>query len=135
MTSKKNNFNLADTLETLDSCSNEQLRFYSLKKFENEFQADLSKLPISIKLLLENAIRNFDGNKITEEHIYHIASWQPNNNRIRSEVPFIPARILLQDYTGIPLLADLASMRSIIKKTGLDPKLINRKRSTIPGIV
>jgi aconitate hydratase len=80
-------------------------------------------LPVSIRIVLESVLRNYDGKKITEAHVRRLASWQPNAPRI-SEIPFVVARILLQDFTGVPLLVDLAAMRSVAKRMGKNPELI-----------
>lgn len=98
-------------------------QYYSLSDLEAKFQA-ISRLPISIKVLLEAAIRQFDGRAITEEHVSQIANWASNKDN-NKEIPFIPARIVLQDFTGVPVVVDLASMRDTVKKNGGDPKKIN----------
>lgn len=80
-------------------------------------------MPVSIRIILESVLRNYDGKKITKAHISKLAEWQPNAVRI-DEIPFIVARIILQDFTGVPLLVDLAAMRSVAKRMGKDPKII-----------
>jgi aconitate hydratase len=78
---------------------------------------------VSIRLVLESVLRNCDGKKVTEEHVRQLANWKPNAERV-DEIPFIVARVVLQDFTGVPLLADLAAMRSVAAKTGKNPKTI-----------
>jgi|ECHhosMinimDraft_1075155.scaffolds.fasta_scaffold01132_2 aconitate hydratase 1 len=83
---------------------------------------EIESLPFSIRILLENLLRNYDGNVVTEEHIDYILDWR---NNVGKEIPFFPTRVLLQDYTGIPLIVDLASMRSAFKRMGKDPSIVN----------
>ena len=100
-----------------------QAKFYSLAALEKAGLGKISRLPISIRIVLEAVLRNFDGKKISEEHVKQLASWQPNAER-SDEIPFVVARIVLQDFTGVPLLADLAAMRGVANKMGKNPKLI-----------
>ncbi|GAB2701709.1 aconitate hydratase AcnA [Paenibacillus thermoaerophilus] len=97
--------------------------YYSLPDLEQTFSG-ISRLPFSIKVLLEAAIRQFDGRGITEDHVKQIASWAEGRDE-NKEIPFIPARIVLQDFTGVPVVVDLAAMRDTVKKAGGDPKRIN----------
>ena len=98
-------------------------KFYSLKKAE-AILGDLSKIPVSLKMVLEGMLRNLDGTKIREEDIASLAKYNPKNPE-RGEVPFSPARVVLQDFTGVPLFVDLAAMRDAAKQVGLDPNKIN----------
>lgn len=98
-------------------------RYYNLQDLEAQGLGPVSKLPFSMKVLLEAAIRQFDGRAITLEHVKQLANWA--NGREDKEVPFIPARIVLQDFTGVPVVVDLAAMRETVKKAGGDPKRIN----------
>ncbi|MDP1620663.1 MAG: aconitase family protein, partial [bacterium] len=98
-------------------------QFYSLPALAAAGIGRISRLPISIRIVLEAVLRNCDGKKITEQHIHELANWQPNAVRT-AEIPFVVARILLQDFTGVPLLADLAAMRSAAAKAGKNPKII-----------
>lgn len=98
-------------------------RYYRLQALEEQGLGPVSKLPFSIKVLLEAAIRQFDGRGITEEHVKQLATW--TEGREDKEIPFIPARIVLQDFTGVPVVVDLAAMRDTVKKAGGDPKSIN----------
>jgi aconitase A len=72
----------------------------------------VSRLPVSIRIVLESVLRNCDGNKVTEEHVRQLANWKPKADRT-DEIPFVVARVVLQDFTGVPLLADLAAMRNV----------------------
>jgi aconitate hydratase len=100
------------------------LTYYSLKQLENEGLCCLSQLPVSIRILLENLIRNYDGKVFTEKHIQKLCSWgtAPDND---CEIPFMPSRVLMQDFTGVPAIVDLAAMRNAVKNLGGDPKKIN----------
>ena len=97
--------------------------YYPIAGLEKQGLGPVSKLPFSIKVLLEAAVRQFDGRAITEEHVKQIASWA--KGRVDKEIPFIPARIVLQDFTGVPVVVDLAAMRDTVKRAGGDPKKIN----------
>jgi len=98
-------------------------RYYRLQALEEQGLGPVSKLPFSIKVLLEAAVRQFDGRAITLDHVKMLANWA--NKREDKEIPFIPARIVLQDFTGVPVVVDLAAMRDTVKKAGGDPKRIN----------
>ncbi|TVX88335.1 aconitate hydratase AcnA [Paenibacillus agilis] len=99
-------------------------RYYSLDALNTQGFNSISRLPFSIKVLLEAAIRQFDGRAITQEHVKQIANWAEERDG-NKEIPFIPARIVLQDFTGVPVVVDLAAMRDTVKKAGGDPKKIN----------
>lgn len=99
-------------------------RYYDLQALEAQGFSNVSKLPFSIKVLLEAAVRQFDGRAITQEHVKQIADWTEGQDS-NKEIPFIPARIVLQDFTGVPVVVDLAAMRDTVKKAGGDPKQIN----------
>ncbi|NLY64802.1 MAG: aconitate hydratase, partial [Alcaligenaceae bacterium] len=113
---------LSSTLKTLKT-GKQTGQFYSLPALGKKLGIKINKLPISIRIVLESVLRNCDGKKITEEHVRQLANWQPNAKR-EEEIPFIVARVVLQDFTGVPLLADLAAMRSVASKMGKNPKLI-----------
>ena len=98
-------------------------KFYSLPHLEKEGVGPISRLPVSIRIVLESVLRNFDGKKIREQDIRAIANWKATAPRTE-EVPFIVARIVLQDFTGVPLLVDLAAMRSAVARMGKEPKVI-----------
>ncbi|MFD0676750.1 MULTISPECIES: aconitate hydratase AcnA [unclassified Paenibacillus] len=97
--------------------------YYSLPGLEAQGLGNINALPFSIKVLLEAAVRQFDGRAITSEHVKQIANW--TKEREDKEIPFIPARIVLQDFTGVPVVVDLAAMRDTMKRSGGDPKRIN----------
>lgn len=113
-------FSSARTLEV----GGKNFRYYDLQALEQQGLGKISKLPFSIKVLLEAAVRQFDGRAITEEHVKQIAGWSEGRDD-NKEIPFIPARIVLQDFTGVPVVVDLAAMRDTVKKAGGDPKQIN----------
>ena len=114
--------NLHDTRQQLTLKSGKTATFYSLPKLAETFP-NVKRLPISIRIVLESVLRNCDGKKVTEEHIKELAAWQPTAARTL-EIPFVVARIVLQDFTGVPLLADLAAMRGVAAKLGKNPKII-----------
>ncbi|MCC2684592.1 MAG: aconitate hydratase, partial [Paenibacillaceae bacterium] len=97
--------------------------YYRLQDLEKNGFAHIAELPWSIKVLLEAAVRQFDGRAITQEHVKQIANW--TQLREDKEIPFIPARIVLQDFTGVPVVVDLAAMRATMQRQGGDPKKIN----------
>src|SRR5208337_4937796 len=97
-------------------------RFHSLPALSGEVRG-ISRLPVSIRLVLESLLRNCDGERVTEHAVRSLASWQAKAARTE-EVPFVVARIVLQDFTGVPLLVDLAAMRSAVARLGRNPKLI-----------
>ncbi|HEY0590071.1 MAG TPA: aconitate hydratase AcnA, partial [Pseudoduganella sp.] len=98
-------------------------KFYSLPALEKELGAKISRLPVSIRVVLESVLRNCDGKKVTEEHVKQLANWGATAART-DEIPFVVARVVLQDFTGVPLLADLAAMRNVASKMGVNPKKI-----------
>ena len=116
-----------DSLQTFNSDSGPVGQFFSLPQLEKNGVGPVSRLPHSLRVVLESVLRNCDGEKITEDDIREIANWQPNGNRTE-EIPFIVARVLLQDFTGVPLLVDLAAMRSAVarlaKNTGVIEPLV-----------
>lgn len=97
--------------------------YYSLPSLEQSGIGKISRLPISIRIVLESLLRNCGQNKITEQDVKNLANWNPHHAG-DAEVPFVVSRILLQDFTGVPLLVDLAAMRDAAKKTGAPPELI-----------
>jgi len=115
--------NFLNTLQTFDLGNGKTGRFYSLPALEAAGAGRISRLPVSLRIVLESVLRNFDGRTITEQHVRDLASWQPNVSRT-AEIPFVVARIVLQDFTGVPLLVDLAAMRSAVARLGRNPKLI-----------
>ncbi len=115
--------NLFNTLQTFSLDAGRSGKFYSLPQLEKEGIAKISRLPVCIRIVLESVVRNFDGKKINQENIRTLANWQANAERT-DEIPFIVARIVLQDFTGVPLLVDLAAMRGAAGKLGKNPSII-----------
>ena len=115
--------NLFNTLQTFELGTGGSGRFYSLPALEQAGIGTLSRLPISIRVVLESVLRNCDGLKVQEQNVRELANWKPNAPRTE-EIPFVVARIVLQDFTGVPLLVDLAAMRTAVAKLGRNPKLI-----------
>ena len=115
--------NLFNSLQTFDAGNGQQGYFYSLPALEQAGVGKISRLPVSIRLVLEAVLRNCDGKKVSEKNVKELAQWQPKAARTE-EIPFIVARIVLQDFTGVPLLVDLAAMRSAVEKLGKNPKII-----------
>src|SRR6266540_346412 len=115
--------NLFNTLQSFTPNAGKAGQFYSLPQLEKEGVAPVSKLPVSIRIVLESVLRNFDGTKITEDDVRALANWKPEAERTE-EVPFVVARVLLQDFTGVPLLVDLAAMRSAVTRLNKNPGII-----------
>ena len=116
-------YNAFNSLRSFDLGNGQQGKFYSLPALADAGLGDVSRLPVCIRLVLESVLRNCDGQKVTEENIRQLAGWQAKAQRTE-EVPFTVARIVLQDFTGVPLLVDLAAMRSVAARLGKDPKII-----------
>jgi aconitate hydratase len=114
---------LFNTLQEFDLGNGKTGNFYSLPELEKQGIGPISKLPVSIRIVLESVLRNCDGKKVKEDDVRALANWKPNEERL-AEIPFVVARIVLQDFTGVPLLVDLAAMRSTVAKIGKNPKLI-----------
>ena len=98
--------------------------YYRLSVIEDEGLVNLSKLPLSIRVLLENALRNYDDYLVKEDDIIAVANWNPHNPSPK-EFPFMPARVLMQDFTGVPAVVDLAAMRSAMARKGGDYNKVN----------
>src|SRR3954452_13720864 len=113
--------NLFDTRQKFDLGNGQQGAFYSLPQLEKAGVGPVSKLPVSIRLVLESVLRNCDGKRVTEQNVRALANWKANTTRTE-EIPFVVARIVLQDFTGVPLLVDLAAMRSAVARLGKNPK-------------
>jgi aconitate hydratase len=112
----------AETLSEFQTASGRSGAFYSLPKLAKKFPK-VNKLPISLRVVLESVLRNCDGQKVAPEHVAQLANWAPNGER-SEEIPFVVARVVLQDFTGVPLLADLAAMRNVAAAQGKNPKAI-----------
>src|SRR5215218_906477 len=115
--------NLFNSRQTFDLGGNNQAVFYSLPALEKAGLGKISKLPVSIRIVLESVLRNCDGKRVLEQSVRELAAWQPMEERTK-EIPFVVARIVLQDFTGVPLLVDLAAMRSAAARLGKNPKII-----------
>src|SRR5256714_3173660 len=115
--------NLFNTLQTFSPTQGHEGQFYSLPQLEKEGVGPISRLPVSIRIVLESVLRNFDGKKIREQEVRALANWKANAERTE-EIPFIVARVLLQDFTGVPLLVDLAAMRSCVARMGKETEII-----------
>ena len=115
--------NLFNSLQTFTTAAGKTGQFYALPQLEQAGVGPISRLPVSIRIVLESVLRNYDGQKITEDDVRTLATWGPTETRT-AEIPFVVARIILQDFTGVPLLVDLAAMRSAVANLGKDPKLI-----------
>ncbi len=115
--------NLHNSLQTFTTASGKSGQFYSLPALEKAGIGKISRLPVSIRIVLEAVLRNCDGKKVTEAHVKQLANWGPTAARV-DEIPFVVARVVLQDFTGVPLLADLAAMRNIAHDMGKNPKVI-----------
>lgn len=112
----------ANTLKNFKTASGKTGQFYSLPALAQQYPS-VKRLPVSIRIVLESVLRNCDGRKVTAEHVRQLAHWGPNAER-KDEIPFVVSRVVLQDFTGVPLLADLAAMRSVAAKLGKNPKKI-----------
>src|SRR5438045_4769630 len=115
--------NLFDSHQTFTTANHRPEKFYSLPQLEKAGIGPISKLPVSIRIVLESVLRNYDGKRITEDNVRRLANWEPNHLRTE-EIPFVVARILLQDFTGVPLLVDLAAMRSAAGRMSKSPQII-----------
>jgi aconitate hydratase len=115
--------NTLNTLKDFPLAAGQSGQFYSLPALGESLGVNLSRLPVSIRIVLESVLRNCDGKKVTEEHVRQLANWSATAERT-DEIPFVVARVVLQDFTGVPLLADLAAMRNVANKMGVDAKKI-----------
>jgi len=115
--------NLFQTLQEFSFSDGKTGQYYALPQLEREGVGPISKLPVCIRIVLESVLRNFDGLRISEKDVHNLANWKPNADR-SDEIPFVVARIVLQDFTGVPLLVDLAAMRSAVDHMGVNPKII-----------
>src|SRR5580698_9397089 len=111
------------TKQQFDLGSGKQGNFFSLPALEKQGLGPISRLPISIRIVLESVLRNCDGKKVSEQDVKTLAKWNAKNPE-PVEIPFVVARVVLQDFTGVPLLVDLAAMRSTVSRLGRDPKMI-----------
>ena len=114
--------NLFNTLQSFES-NGKQFFYYSLPTLEAGGIGPISKLPVSIRILLESLLRNYDTHQVTEQDIADLANWDANAPKA-VELPFKPSRVVAQDLTGVPLLVDIAAMRSVVAELGGDPQII-----------
>ncbi len=112
-----------DSFDVLQPLGLNSMSYYSLSGLEHNVTANIARLPFSIKILLESVLRNCDGYTIREDDVISLANWHPQGKR--HEIPYKPARVVLQDFTGVPALVDLAAMRDAMSEMGGDPKKIN----------
>jgi aconitate hydratase len=112
-----------NTLQSVKTASGAELKLFSLPALESAGIGPISRLPVSIRIVLESVLRNCDGKKVSAEHVKQLANWGATAARV-DEIPFVLARVVLQDFTGVPLLADLAAMRNVASAMGKDPKRI-----------
>ena len=110
--------------QELEFGNQQKTRFCSFGALTKKYNADLEKLPFSIKVILESVARNFDGFAFTEDHVAALANWKATS-KSREETPYKPARVILQDFTGVPAIVDLAALRDAMKRLGGDPEKIN----------
>jgi aconitate hydratase len=114
---------LFNSLRSTTTQSGQKVTYYSLPALEEAGVGPISKLPVSIRIVLEAVLRNFDGKRVSENDVRTLANWDAKHP-VSEEVPFVVARIVLQDFTGVPLLVDLAAMRHAVEKLHKSPKLI-----------
>ena len=112
-----------NTRQSFDIGSGKQGAYFSLPALEKAGVGPISRLPISIRIVLESVLRNCDGKKVSEQDVRTLANWNAKKP-VQVEIPFVVARVVLQDFTGVPLLVDLAAMRSTVSRLGRDPKMI-----------
>ena len=112
----------ASTLQSFKTASGKEGSLYSLPVLAKQYP-NINRLPVSLRIVLESVLRNCDGKRVLPEHVVEVAAWKANAPRL-DEVPFVVARVVLQDFTGVPLLADLAAMRNVAHEMGKDAKTI-----------
>ena len=115
--------NLYDSLQRFTTRAGKSGQFYSLPALEKAGIGRISRLPVSIRIVLESVLRNCDGKKVRRKDVEALAKWNAKSPA-NEEIPFVVARIVLQDFTGVPLIVDLAAMRSAVQRLGSDPKII-----------
>ena len=113
----------AESLQSFETASGTTGAFHSLPALARQLGKPLDRLPVSIRIVLESVLRNCDGKRVLPEHVHELAGWAPKAAR-KEEIPFVVARVVLQDFTGVPLLADLAAMRNVASTMGKNPKAI-----------
>ncbi|MBT5718326.1 MAG: aconitate hydratase AcnA [Gammaproteobacteria bacterium] len=116
--------NLRDNSIRKLKTSSSNYKYYSLESLQESGFEGIASLPVSIKILLENLLRHYDGEVVTRKHIEKLADWE-NSQHSSEEIMFLPVRVLMQDFTGVPAVVDLAAMRDAVARGGKDPSLIN----------
>src|SRR5437868_14120752 len=111
------------TLRKFDAGKGGERFLFSLPALEEQDVGKISRLPVRIRIVLESVLRNCDGKKVRRKDVETLANWNAKSPA-NEEIPFVVARIVLQDFTGVPLVVDLAAMRSAVKELGGDPKII-----------
>ncbi len=112
-----------EVIRTFDAGGGKEGTYYSLPALEERGVGKISRLPVSIRIVLESVLRNCDGKKVAEKDVVALANWNAKEPA-KEEIPFVVARIVLQDFTGVPLLVDLAAMRAAVANVNRDPKII-----------
>src|ERR1700722_8861456 len=112
-----------DAVRSFDAGGGKKGIYYSLPALEEAGVGKVSRLPVSIRIVLESVLRNCDGKKVAERDVKTLANWNAKSPA-QEEIPFVVARIVLQDFTGVPLLVDLAAMRSAVARMQKDPKMV-----------
>ena len=120
MSSKFNSFGARDTFKA----AGQEIGLFKLATLQEKGIGQIDKLPYSIRVLLESVLRNCDGTIVTEEDVHSLATWNASSPA-KVEIPYKPARVVLQDFTGVPAVVDLAAMRSAMSRLGGEPKKIN----------
>ncbi|MDK2892686.1 MAG: aconitate hydratase [Methanohalophilus sp.] len=120
MNDKSDAFGAKDTF----TFNKKEITIYRLSKLEEEGLCNVASLPYSIRVLLENLLRNVDGNVVTADNVKSLAGWAANNVP-QTDIPFIPSRVILQDFTGVPAVVDIAAIRSAMARLGGKPEEIN----------
>ncbi|MGL5004659.1 MAG: aconitase family protein, partial [Casimicrobium sp.] len=113
---------MTSSVQNFTTSVGESIKFHSLPELAKT-HPHIKRLPVSMRIVLESVMRNVDGKKVMTEHIAQVANWKAVDKRTE-EIPFVVARVVLQDFTGVPLLADLAAMRGVAKAMGKNPKMI-----------
>ena len=121
---KNDVFNAKSSFEA----NGKRYHYYRLNALEEAGIGKVSKLPYSVKVLLESVLRQYDGRVITKEHVENLAKWGTNELK-EVDVPFKPARVILQDFTGVPAVVDLASLRKAMADLGGNPDKINPEKT------
>jgi aconitate hydratase len=108
-----------------------EFTYWSLQALEAQGLAPVERLPFTIRILLESVLRQVNGREITIDDVHALAAWKPGVSSL-ANIPFLPARVLMQDFTGVPAVVDLAAMRSALARMGGDPAKINPQ---VPGML